>query len=104
MYARDKNGCGLSTPFVVYIVDYPRYFTPNNDGYNDVWNIKNLETLPKSTLYIFDRYGKFLKQLTTSGDGWNGTFNGLPLPADDYWFRLKFVTEKVITGHFSLKR
>ena len=104
VYARDKNGCGLSLPFITYVLDYPRYFTPNNDGYNDVWNIKNLEKLPKSTLYIFDRYGKLLKQLTVLSNGWNGTFNGTPLPADDYWFHLNLENSRIIKGHFSLKR
>ena len=104
LFARDKNGCGLSLPFTTYILDYPRYFTPNNDGYNDAWKIKNLETLPKSTLYIFDRYGKLLKQLTVSSNGWNGTFNGSALPADDYWFHLNLENGRTIKGHFSLKR
>ncbi|TDE51035.1 T9SS type B sorting domain-containing protein [Flavobacterium sp. GT3P67] len=104
VYARDKNGCGLSIPFVVYVLDYPRYFTPNGDGYNDIWQIKNLDNLPQSTLHIFDRYGKFLKQLITSDIGWNGTFNGFALPTDDYWFHLNLENGRVIKGHFSLKR
>lgn len=104
VHARDKNGCGIALPYSTYVLDYPRYFTPNNDGYNDVWNIKNLNTLPKSTLYIFDRYGKLLKQLTDLGMGWNGTFNNIPLPADDYWFHLNLENNRIIKGHFSLKR
>lgn len=104
VYARDKNGCGLSIPFVVYVLDYPRYFTPNGDGYNDVWQIKNLDNLPNSTLFIFDRYGKLLKQLITSDIGWNGTFNGFELPTDDYWFHLNLENGRIIKGHFSLKR
>lgn len=104
VYARDKNGCGLSIPFVVYVLDYPRYFTPNGDGYNDVWQIKNLDDLPKSTLFVFDRYGKLVKQLITSDIGWNGTFNGFALPTDDYWFHLNLENGRIIKGHFSLKR
>ena len=86
------------------MLDYPRFFTPNNDGYNDTWKIKNLEQLPKSTITIFDRYGKTLKQLNTASNGWNGTFNGKELPADDYWFTINFDEGKTIRGHFSLKR
>lgn len=104
VYARDKNGCGLSIPYVAYVLDYPRYFTPNNDGYNDFWQIKNLDNLPLSTLFIFDRYGKLLKQLIASDLGWNGTFNGSTLPTDDYWFHLNLENGKIIKGHFSLKR
>ena len=104
VYVRDKNGCGLSIPYVAYVLDYPRYFTPNNDGYNDFWQIKNLDNLPQSTLFIFDRYGKLLKQLIASDLGWNGTFDGFTLPTDDYWFHLNLENGKIIKGHFSLKR
>jgi gliding motility-associated-like protein len=104
VYARDKNGCGSSIPFAVYVLDYPRYFTPNNDGFNDIWTIKNLNNLPQSTLFIFDRYGKLLKQLLASDGGWNGTFNESALPTDDYWFHLNLENGSIIKGHFSLKR
>ncbi|WP_264534661.1 choice-of-anchor L domain-containing protein [Flavobacterium sp. N1736] len=102
--ARDKNGCGLSNSYVVYVLDYPRFFTPNGDGYNDVWFIKNLDQLPDYTLYIFDRYGKLLKQMNQNNSGWNGIFNGQQLPSDDYWFNLTFIDGKIVKGHFSLKR
>ncbi|MFV8375546.1 choice-of-anchor L domain-containing protein [Flavobacterium sp. LB1P71] len=104
VYVRDKNGCGLSNPFKIYVLDYPRYFTPNGDGYNDFWEIKNLNLLPKSTITIFDRYGKLLKQLSSTSFGWNGNFNGYALPTDDYWFNLTFEDGRIIKGHFSLKR
>jgi len=101
---RDKNGCGTSIPYQIYVLDYPRFFTPNNDGYNDSWKIKNLDMLPKSSITVFDRYGKLLKQLNSNSYGWNGTFNGKELPADDYWFVITFEEGKTIKGHFSLKR
>jgi gliding motility-associated-like protein len=103
-YARDKNGCGLSAPFLIYVLDYPRFFTPNADGYNDTWSIKNINLLPKSTVTIYDRYGKLLKQVSSSDIEWDGVFNGSLLPSDDYWFSLNFDDGKVIKGHFTLKR
>jgi gliding motility-associated-like protein len=102
--ARDKNGCGLSVPFTVYVLDYPRFFTPNGDGYNDVWLIKNLDLFPKATISIYNRYGKLLQQLNTINPSWNGIFNGAELSSDDYWFHLNFGDGKIIKGHFSLKR
>jgi len=102
--ARDKNGCGTSAPYKVYVLDYPHFFTPNNDGFNDTWKIKNLDVLPRSSITIFDRYGKLLKQLNASSAGWNGTYTGKDLPADDYWFVISFEDGKTIKGHFSLKR
>jgi gliding motility-associated-like protein len=101
---RDKNGCGTSTPYQVYVLDYPRFFTPNNDGYNDTWKIKNLDVLPKSTIVILDRYGKLLKQFDSNSIGWSGIYNGKELPSDDYWFIITFEDGKIIKGHFSLKR
>lgn len=103
-YARDKNGCGTSTPFSFTVIDYPRFFTPNGDGYNDTWTIKNLNLLPQATIQIFNRYGKLLKQFNSPNFSWNGTFNNYLLPADDYWFNLIFENGKNIKGHFSLKR
>jgi gliding motility-associated-like protein len=50
-----------------------KVFTPNGDGYNDLWKIKIWIILPKTNLFIFNRYGKLLKQLNTSDLGWNGT-------------------------------
>ena len=102
--ARDKNGCGSSNVFLVYVVDYPRFFTPNGDGFNDLWSIQNSDQLPDFKIFIFDRYGKLLKQLDPNGSGWNGVFNSQQLPSDDYWFNLKFVDGRIVKGHFSLKR
>ena len=101
---RDKNGCGITISDLIYVLDYPRFFTPNGDGFNDTWKINNLGSLPQSRIVIFDRYGKLLKELTTADDSWNGTFTGAPLPSDDYWFQLIFADGKIIKGHFSLKR
>lgn len=103
-YVRDKNGCGVSNPYLFYILDYPRYFTPNGDGYNDSWSIKNLSQLPPTTVHIFNRYGKLLKQFNSPNFSWNGTLNNYLLPADDYWFNLTFEDGKNIKGHFSSKR
>lgn len=102
--ARDKNGCGPSNLFQVYVVDYPRFFTPNGDGYNDLWVIKNSDQLPYYKIFIFDRYGKLLKQMDQTTLGWNGFFNSQQLPADDYWFDIQFSNGRVVKGHFSLKR
>jgi len=104
----DANGC--SNPITktdIHVVGYPKYFTPNNDGYNDVWNIFELNDQSISLIYIFDRYGKLLKEISPSGDGWNGTFNGRPMPADDYWFVIHYNEDNVdkeFRSHFSLKR
>lgn len=102
--AKDKNGCGFSNSFLLYVLDYPRFFTPNGDGYNDLWSIEDSNLLPEYTIHIFDRYGKLLKQMNKNTSGWNGLFNGQQLPSDDYWFNLIFIDGRNVKGHFSLKR
>jgi gliding motility-associated-like protein len=106
--ARDLNGCG-ETQVVVYVIDYPLYFTPNGDGYNDTWNIVGVANQNNAKILIFDRFGKLLKQISPSGEGWDGTFNGAQLPSSDYWFTLDYTdpttgNPQVLRAHFSLKR
>lgn len=105
IYVRDKNECEIiSQKF--YIIDYPKFFTPNGDGYNDSWKIANLDKkgLENSKIFIFDRYGKLLKQISPEGAGWDGTYNGKQLPSEDFWFVLELTNGKTVKNHFSLKR
>ncbi|AXG70289.1 hypothetical protein KORDIASMS9_02528 [Kordia sp. SMS9] len=105
---RDTNGCGeLIRTFE--LIDYMEFFTPNGDEYNPTWNIIGLRNQPGAKIYIFDRYGKLLKQISPAGQGWDGTFNGSPMPSQDYWFRVEYVdpfdgTPKEFINHFTLKR
>ncbi len=103
----DANGCGTVT-IEVGIIDYPRFVTPNQDGYNDTWNIIGIANGdPTANIYIFDRYGKLLKQISPLGEGWDGTYNGNPLPSSDYWFVVEYTEDDVrkeFKGHFTLKR
>ncbi|MFV7234707.1 T9SS type B sorting domain-containing protein [Flavobacterium sp. ZB4R12] len=105
---QDKNGCSSSvTVYNVLVIDYPRFFTPNNDSYNDTWNIFSLQAQSNSKILIFDRYGKLLKEIRPSGPGWDGTYIGQPMPANDYWFTVDYTElniPKKFKSHFSLKR
>lgn len=99
---RDKNGCGTVTD-EVYLLMYPKFFTPNGDGYNDTWKIKFSDFEDGLSVKIFDRYGKFITELIQNAS-WNGTLNGAKLPSSDYWFVVTRANEKEYRGHFSLKR
>ncbi|WP_177177168.1 T9SS type B sorting domain-containing protein [Flavobacterium urocaniciphilum] len=103
VYVRDKNGCGMVSE-EIYLLMYPKFFTPNGDGYNDYWKIKFSENEPNLTIKIFDRYGKFIKQLGSNSIGWDGTYLGKDLPSSDYWFVVIRENGKEYKGHFSLKR
>lgn len=106
----DKNGCGtVEDEFLV--VGYPKFFTPNGDGAYDNWQILGVEELTNPNIFIFDRYGKFLEQIDGTSLGWDGTFNGRPLPASDYWFKLEYdrdeqgvVVASTTRKHFTLLR
>lgn len=105
VYINDKNGCGTVSQKIA-LIGVPKFFTPNGDGQNDYWNVKgvNADFNENSTIYIYDRYGKLLKQITASSQGWDGTFAGQPLPSDDYWYSIKLDDGREAKGHFSLKR
>ncbi len=107
----DKNGCGTTDPIPFLVVGYPKFFTPNADGVNDFWNIKGIETLVSPVIFIFDRYGKLLKQMEQNTLGWDGTYIGKPMPASDYWFKMEYsrdeqgiIVAKTLKNHFSLVR
>lgn len=98
----DEFCTDLST--TVTIIDYPKFFTPNGDGFNDTWNIKGVDN---ATITIFDRYGKLLKQISSEGLGWDGTYNGRLLPSTDYWFTIDYTQDeisKTFKAHFAMKR
>lgn len=101
-----KGDCGDIILRAV-VLRYPNYFTPNGDNYHDTWNIPDLNDQPTASIYIFDRYGKFLKQISPAGLGWDGTLNGQQLPATDYWFHVFYQNNGVnqeFRAHFSIKR
>jgi len=108
--ARNPDGysCGVVSITNVQVIDYPHYFTPNGDGFHDTWNVVGLSNFANVTkIYIFDRYGKLLKQLSAAGDGWDGTYNGQPLPSTDYWFTVDYPENGVMKqfkAHFAMKR
>ena len=104
-FVRDKNNCELvSKEFSV--IGHPAFFTPNNDGINDYWQLQGVsESIQANSLiHIYDRYGVLLAQLDPSSIGWDGMTEGQMLPASDYWFRVQLEDGREFSGHFALKR
>ncbi|MBP5134234.1 MAG: T9SS type B sorting domain-containing protein [Paludibacteraceae bacterium] len=104
-YVADENGCDVSLVFTIepLPLEFPMYFTPNGDGLNDTWIVKNLDIYEKVDLYIYDRYGKELKHITDPIDTWDGTYLGKKLPSTDYWYYLHIdEIGKTYYGHFTL--
>ena len=105
LFVSDINGCEVSEK-KISILGFPRFFTPNNDRFNDTWKPFGVdaEFYSDIKITIFDRYGKLLKELNATGNGWNGLLNGTQLPSDDYWFRATLEDNRTFIGHFTLKR
>lgn len=68
--------------------DMPTGITPNGDGKNDVWRIKELEPFPQAVVEIFDRWGNLVYRSEPGySEPWDGTSNdGRELPMDSYYF------------------
>ena len=105
VYVKDLNGCGITLQEVA-ILGIPNFFTPNQDGFNDYWNIKGVNNAfnAKTIVHVFDRYGKLISKLNPLNQGWDGNFNGRPLPSDDYWYTIALKDGRILKGHFTLKR
>lgn len=105
VYVRSKEGCGI-TAGTFSVIGFPKFFTPNEDGFNDLWQVQGVDQViqPGTTIRIFDRYGKLLKDLDPLSGGWDGTFRGYALPSDDYWFRILLQDGREFKSHFTLKR
>ena len=109
----DKNGCVADEELMISIIQYPEFFTPNDDGIKDTWMIIGAGKIYyslNSSINIFDRYGKLIAQLPIDGPGWDGTYNGKLMPSNDYWFNVQLIPidPRKLTifkkGHFSLLR
>ena len=103
VYIKDKLGCGILEQ-QVWLLNYPYYFTPNEDGFHDYWFIKNSNLEPDFKVYIFDRYGKLITNFNSNSLGWDGNYNGNKLISDDYWFVVYRQDGRIHKGHFAMKR
>ncbi|WP_422091044.1 HYR domain-containing protein [Tenacibaculum ovolyticum] len=109
---RSEDGCWQET-INVYLLRYNEFFTPNNDGVNDTWNIFGLANIdPNAKIEIFDRFGKLINKVTPADIGWDGSYNGALMPGNDYWFKVDYKESdsegnqflRNASGHFSLLR
>ena len=96
-----------SDSLTILIHDFviPTLITPNMDGKNDYFVLKGIETLGKTELTIFDRRGAQVYSNNNYDNKWNGVdYHENPLPDDTYFFVLKTVSGKSISGYIVIKR
>ena len=105
---RDQNGCvaNLVMPFNFEgMPEFPDFFTPDGDNLNDLWFPENSEFFPNIEVKIYDRYGRVVAILDEV-KGWDGTYEGQPLPTGDYWYVVNAndQEQQQFVGHFTLYR
>lgn len=102
----DGKGCEAIITGTIDFIDIviPNFFTPDGDGKNDTWVIKNANGFPNMTVVIFDRWGRQIKKFTGTGE-WDGNYDDILLPTGDYWYIIKLNGEtdtKEFVGNFTL--
>ncbi len=107
---RDARGCEVTlTVRGEYIsIFVPNLFSPDGDGDNDYWYPREVEDYHDIKVFIYDRYARKIINFQGIQQGWDGTYDGRPLPSGDYWYTIYFKElsgqEKKIMGHFTLYR
>ena len=79
-------GTGSVTVNVHEDITIPNTFTPNGDGINDKWDIKNLKDFQDCSVHIFDRWGTEVFSSRGYYDAWDGTTKGRRLPFGTYYY------------------
>jgi len=105
----DAAGCSTTMQFAMEppAISIPEHFSPNGDGTNDTWVCPSLaDVYPNSLVSIYDRFGKLLIQfLGADANGWDGTYQGVPMPSTDYWYQIDIEEINMqYVGHFTLIR
>jgi gliding motility-associated-like protein len=105
----ENSNCADTASVLVRILQpimIPNIFSPNGDGINDVWDIKNIQEFDNAEVSIFNRYGQFIYK---SSDGyktpWDGTYHGDPVPVGTYFYIIKTPLNKdPISGYVAVVR
>ena len=91
----DSNSCAESLDITVGIangttcIEVPEVITPNGDGKNDTWIIKNIGLTPNAELLVYNRWGKLVYQTKNiAANPWDGKYNGKLVPTDSYHYIL----------------
>ncbi|MFW6301990.1 MAG: gliding motility-associated C-terminal domain-containing protein [Bacteroidales bacterium] len=74
-------------------ISIPSSFTPNGDGYNDNWVIRNAYLFPECKLQVFNKWGNIVYETTGYNDPWDGKFQGEVLPSGTYYYIFKTTPE-----------
>ena len=100
------GNCAASDTVLIKLLLAPRIpntFSPNNDGINDFWAIKYLETYPKAKVQVFTRTGALVFSSIGYRQPWDGNSRGKSLPIDTYYYIIEPENGRApITGYVTL--
>lgn len=109
--ARNASGCSSIQLITINVLndfkalEASNILTPNGDGKNDKFIIKNIDLYPDNTLKIFDRAGRILYVKRNYNNDWDGTFQGAPLAEDTYYYIVDFgSTYSYLKGFITIVR
>ncbi|MDR0971773.1 MAG: gliding motility-associated C-terminal domain-containing protein [Bacteroidales bacterium] len=68
-------------------ISFPNVITPNGDGINDVFVIKNIEYYPENALQIYNQNGK----LVYKSKGYKNNFGAENLPLGVYFYKFEYI-------------
>lgn len=104
----NANGCSTTESITIevekdYKVSPQTMITPNGDGKNDVWIIKNIDAYPDNEVKVFDATGRLVYRKQRYNNSWDGTSNGQPLPTGSYSFIIYFGEQKaLVKGYLTI--
>ncbi len=108
-----QGGCGVrrnfnvtkgNTPNEPNIEGIMNLFTPNNDGYNDYWVIKDLARISPARVAVYTRAGAQVYQSNDYDNKWNGYYQGNPLPEGTYYYVIEGKDGQIFKGPLSIIR
>jgi len=87
----NSSGCVSEQTITITVADDYKLeastiVTPNGDGYNDKFIVKNIDYYPNNTVKIFDKAGRILYTKQAYANDWDGTVNGSPLEEGTYYY------------------
>jgi gliding motility-associated-like protein len=105
---RSSQGCVITEKIYVHVipeVDRHNAFSPNGDGINDTWTLKNIEIYLNSTVEIFNRYGQRVYYSKGFYKPFDGNYKDQALPVGTYYYIINPNNgRKILTGSLTLIR
>lgn len=93
------------TKIEIDCINIPTCFTPNGDGFNDTWHIKDAELYPGFFLEVYNRWGQVLYSLNGAYEQWDGNYKGKPLPSETYYYFIRISPDSpVLQGNVTIIR